>query len=102
MVQEKIILSYHHSKLDNGGVLAIFIKLDIFSTIDMPIERVQEKPTHFYLRSNSDNGGVLAIFIKLDIFSTIDMPIEMVQEKHSFSDSSKDIFIILGEQTLCL
>ena len=92
MVQEKTILSYHHSKLDNGGVLGVSTKLDIFSTKDMPIKRVQEKPTLFYCRSNLDNGGVLGVFIKLDIFSYA----YRNGTRKTLSDISKDIFIILG------
>ena len=72
--------SHRLSKLDNGGVLGDFTKLDIFSTKDMPIERIQSLS---YCRSKLDNGGVLGDFTKLAIFTTIDMPIEMVKKKRN-------------------
>ena len=41
--EDKTTLSYHCSKLDNGGVLGIFTKHDILSTNHMLIEMVKEK-----------------------------------------------------------
>ena len=42
MIQEKITLSYRRSKLDNGGVLGVFTKIDIFSTIEMVQENTKQ------------------------------------------------------------
>ena len=58
MVQEKATLSYCRSKLDNGGVLGVFTKIDIFSTIEMVQENTKQCQLNWYKKIQNSKGVV--------------------------------------------
>ena len=58
IIQEKATLSYRRSKLDNGGVLGVFTKIDVFSKIETVQENTKQCQFNWYKKIQNSKGVV--------------------------------------------